>query len=195
MTPIKRKDLAITAAVVTGLCVIFYIGAALQRRGAQANDEVNTHNDSTYGYTVSYPRSWQPPPDKWLQVIKEIMTHRKLLFAAISPDQKLNLQISVLNDPPKDGETLDQLLERLQATSPLPRSNVSKTLIELGGNRASRQVADTTTQGFPARYVHVVFVRASHVWVIGIGGNRTSFQNNSESIDAILNSVKFDVAK
>lgn len=153
---------------------------------------VKTHQDPASGYTVDYPSSWQPPPEEWLPAIKEQMTDRKMLFVAVSPDRKLNLQIAVMNEPPQAGESLPQILEGLLKDAPLSSDNATTNIVDVAGVKTIRHVADTTTPaGLPARYVHMLFLHNGRVWVIGIGGSRSKFQENRAAIDDILSSMRF----
>jgi hypothetical protein len=157
--------------------------------------DVKTHYDSATGYTVAYPSSWQPPPQQWLARIKGQATDRKLLFAAVSPDQKLNLQIAVLNKPPQEGEPLPLLLEGFLKDTPRPRTNATTNFTDIAGVKAIRHVADTTVGGLPARYAHMLLVHNGRVWIVAVGGSRVSFQENETVIDDILNGIKFDSGK
>jgi len=164
----------------------------LAQQNPLPNSKVTPHNDAAYGYALSYPSSWRAQPQDWGAVLKEKASDRKLLFVAVSPDQKLHLQVAVFNDPPREGESLKQFLEGNVKEAPIPSENAKTTDIEIDGRKAIRYLADATTPvGQPARYLFVLVVWDGRVWIFGIGGNRNRFQDEQNAIDDIVHSIKF----
>lgn len=187
------KQLVHNLALQIFIVFLLFSTVACSSSSTSSSGDLKIHSDTEFGYSIAYPSSWQPPPEEWMSLLLQKASDRKIIYAVISPDQKLNLQISILNDPPRENETLQEIWDRLKKDASLPHENAMTDAIQVDGVNALREFADTTTEGgFSARYVHTVFVLGGRIWIIVIGGNRTNFLQEQEEIVKIIESATLD---
>jgi len=178
-------------ALVAIIGLLSLLGVALA--GTVALRDFSEHRDTANKYSIQYPSSWEKMPSDFIAIAKKQLPDRDILLALWSTDRYLSLSVAIEKVPSEArGFTLKELFNRMLAISMISRQTISQEELKIQGVTAIKVVSSASTpNGLPAKYIHLFLIRKGTAWIIGIGGQPASFDNNRNQIDAVLSSLKF----
>jgi hypothetical protein len=192
-----RNAVSILAVVVAmgfalGGCTPAANGLVQAADSAAKDQGLTRYADKKNGFSLGYPSDWVTPPDDFMKALKDLQRPgTDMLFARLSPDMMLNLQVARthLNKPMTAQEFFDSRTADMKKNAAISPKFTTEQ-VKIGDIPVVRVVVEMNSPGGrPMKSMAVYFVKGKTGWSAVVGGKPDSFEDQRDLCERSLMSL------